>query len=76
MASAQSLVILEPILGCPFSVVFLLTYVVNGFTGGVRYISFNEQLIMVKLKKLLTLGTSIFGIFCWCLLKRVNGICY
>ena len=28
------------------SVVFLLTYVVNRFTGGVRYISFHEQIIM------------------------------
>ncbi|KAI3420411.1 hypothetical protein GPALN_003709 [Globodera pallida] len=29
-----------------FFVVFLLTYIVNCFTGGVRYISFQEQIIM------------------------------
>jgi hypothetical protein len=28
-------------------VVFFLTYIVNHFTGGVRFISFQEQLIMV-----------------------------
>lgn len=32
--------------GVRFLVVFFLTYIVNRFTGGVRYISFQEQFIM------------------------------
>lgn len=50
---------------CTFSVVFILTYIVNQFTGGFRYISFQEQVIMVTIVTAISffnlLGEQAYG---------------